>query len=47
MGIYLFGELIITEDAAQKRLAESVFFQIKDEMDKCTYRTVHEMINGI
>ena len=47
MGIYLFGELLISEDAKQRRLANEVFEEIKNEMDGCTYQTVYEMLNGI
>eukprot|EP00794_Sanderia_malayensis_P007134 gene7134-7939_t len=45
MGVYLFGELIITEDSAQKRLVHAGFNQIKDEMDRCTFQTVYDMLN--
>ena len=47
MGIYLFGELLISEDRKQKKLAENIFTEIKGEMDGCTYQTVYEMLNGI
>ncbi len=47
MGVYLFGELIITEDRVQRKLADDAFFEIKDEMDRCTFQTVYEMLNGI
>ena len=47
MGIYLFGELLISEDGKQRRLANEVFEEIKNEMDGCTYQTVYEMLNGI
>ncbi|XP_065058090.1 uncharacterized protein LOC135685920 [Rhopilema esculentum] len=47
MGIYLFGELLISQDKVQKKLAEDVYSCIKDEMDVCTFQTVYEMLNGI
>jgi len=47
MGIYLFGELLISEDLKQKRLADEIFEEIRNEMDGCTYQTVYEMLNGI
>ena len=47
MGIYLFGELLISEDRKQKELAENIFDEVKGEMDGCTYQTVYEMLNGI
>ncbi|XP_032238993.2 uncharacterized protein LOC5513554 isoform X2 [Nematostella vectensis] len=46
MGIYLFGELIISGQARQRAMAEEVFEQIGAEMDRCTYQTVSDMIRG-
>lgn len=47
MGIYLFGELLISEDRTQKRIADEVYVEIEEEMDGCTHQTVYEMLNGI
>lgn len=46
MGIYLFAELVITNNPRQKNLAISVFDIIKDEMDRSTFTTVNEILYG-
>ena len=45
MGIYLFGELMISQNAQQTKLAKEIFEKIKDEMDRSTYQTVYEILN--
>ena len=44
MGVYLFGELIVSENSAQRRLAESCFDRIKGELETDSYVIVRDMI---
>ena len=46
MGIYLFGELIISQQAKQRALVDEVLQEIGAEMDQCTYQTVKDMLEG-
>lgn len=46
MGIYLFGELIISQQPKQRALVDEVLKEIGPEMDRCTYRTVKDMLEG-
>lgn len=46
MGIYLFGELIISQQPRQRALVDDVLAEIGPEMDRCTYRTVKDMLEG-
>ncbi|KAL9973834.1 hypothetical protein ACROYT_G020340 [Oculina patagonica] len=46
MGIYLFGELIISQQPKQRALVDEVLKEIGPEMDRCTYRTVQDMLEG-
>ena len=46
MGIYLFGELMISQQPKQRALAQEVFKEIGPEMDRCTYQTVVDMLEG-
>ena len=46
MGIYLFGELIISQQPKQRALVDEVLREIGPEMDRCTYRTVKDMLEG-
>jgi len=43
MGIYLFGELMLWDREAQKKLARELFAELKDEMDKSTRETVRDL----
>lgn len=46
MGVYLFGELILSGDKEQRKLAENCFRHIADGMEDGVYRTVHLMVYG-
>ena len=46
MGIYLFGELIISQQPRQRALVDEVLAEIGPEMDRCTYQTVKDMLEG-
>lgn len=46
MGIYLFGELLISQLPRQKQLVFDVLSIIGGEMDQCTLKTVQDMIEG-
>ena len=46
MGIYLFGELLISQQPKQRSIAEEAFEAIGPEMDRCTYKTVQDMLTG-
>ncbi|XP_045695749.1 aminopeptidase O isoform X9 [Phyllostomus hastatus] len=44
MGIYLYGELMVHEDARQQRLARTCFELTKELMDRCSAQVVAEML---
>ncbi|XP_069785537.1 aminopeptidase O isoform X4 [Narcine bancroftii] len=44
MGIYLYGELMINEDARQQQLAHRCFTMLKEEMDPTLQKVVAEML---
>lgn len=44
MGVYLYGELMVQEDARQQALARRCLSIIKDDMDQSACRVVEEMI---
>ncbi|XP_052419478.1 aminopeptidase O isoform X3 [Carassius gibelio] len=44
MGVYLYGELMVQEDARQQALARRCLSLIKDDMDQSACRVVEEMI---
>ncbi|XP_030851550.1 aminopeptidase O isoform X2 [Strongylocentrotus purpuratus] len=46
MGVYLYGELMASEDAVQQELARDCFKLVAMEIDRGCYRTVHEMVYG-
>ena len=46
MGIYLFGELLISQQPKQKQLVLDVLSIISAEMDQCTLKTVQDMLEG-
>lgn len=46
MGIYLFGELLISQQPKQKQLVLDVLAIIGAEMDQCTLKTVQDMLEG-
>lgn len=44
MGVYLYGELMVQEDARQQTLARRCLSIIKDDMDQSARSVVEEMI---
>ncbi|KAI2661575.1 Aminopeptidase O [Labeo rohita] len=44
MGVYLYGELMVQEDARQQALARHCLSIIKDDMDQSARSVVEEMI---
>ncbi|XP_042134548.1 aminopeptidase O isoform X1 [Peromyscus maniculatus bairdii] len=44
MGIYLYGELMVSEDARQQQLAHSCFELVKEHMDRASAQVVSEML---
>nr|KAF6292286.1 hypothetical protein mPipKuh1_001910 [Pipistrellus kuhlii] len=44
MGIYLYGELMVSEDARQQQLARRCFQLTKEQMDRCSAQVVAEML---
>lgn len=46
MGIYLFGEMLISGQPKQISMVKEVLAEIGPEMDRCTYRTVQDMLLG-
>jgi hypothetical protein len=46
MGVYLFGELIISRDKEQRKLAEESFNTVSSDMEEGTRKIVHSMIYG-
>jgi hypothetical protein len=46
MGVYLFGELIISRDKVQRKLAENVFTALSDDIDDGVKKVVQSMIYG-
>lgn len=44
MGVYLYGELMVHEDADQQALARKCFLQAQEEMDPAVRKVVEEMI---
>ena len=46
MGVYLFGELILSGDKTQQKLARETFSLIANDMEEGVYKTVHLMVYG-
>ncbi|XP_007937334.1 aminopeptidase O [Orycteropus afer afer] len=44
MGIYLYGELMVSEDARQQQLARKCFELTKEQMDRASAQVVAEML---
>ncbi|EPY78954.1 hypothetical protein CB1_000978025 [Camelus ferus] len=44
MGIYLYGELMVSEDARQQRLARRCFELSREHMDRSSAQVVAEML---
>uniref|UniRef100_A0A3Q3ARG8 Aminopeptidase O (putative) n=1 Tax=Kryptolebias marmoratus TaxID=37003 RepID=A0A3Q3ARG8_KRYMA len=44
MGVYLYGELMVQEDAEQQALARRCLSLVQEEMDQSAHRVVEEMI---
>ena len=46
MGVYLYGELMISRCAKQRVLARECFERVRSEMEAGTRQTVHMMLYG-
>nr|XP_054764615.1 aminopeptidase O-like [Lytechinus pictus] len=46
MGVFLYGEMMASEDVVQQELARECFKSVAMEIDRGCYRTVHEMVYG-
>lgn len=44
MGVYLYGELMLNEDARQQELAHRCFAVVRDQMDVSCVKVVGEML---
>lgn len=44
MGVYLYGELMVNEDAKQQDLARQSFATMRDQMDVSSAKVVAEML---
>lgn len=44
MGVYLYGELMVGEDARQQQLAHRCFELVKEHMDRASAQVVSEML---
>lgn len=44
MGIYLYGELMVSEDARLQQLAHRCFELVKEHMDRASAQVVTEML---
>ncbi|KAG8595957.1 hypothetical protein GDO81_001686 [Engystomops pustulosus] len=44
MGVYLYGELMVNEDARQQELAHRCFAAVRDQMDVSCVKVVGEML---
>uniref|UniRef100_A0A8C6QFF4 Peptidase M1 leukotriene A4 hydrolase/aminopeptidase C-terminal domain-containing protein n=2 Tax=Nannospalax galili TaxID=1026970 RepID=A0A8C6QFF4_NANGA len=44
MGVYLYGELMVSEDARQRQLAHRCFALVKEQMDRASAQVVAEML---
>ena len=44
MGIYLYGELMVSEDARQQQLARRCFELSREQMDRPSAEVVAEML---
>nr|XP_020014824.1 aminopeptidase O-like isoform X3 [Castor canadensis] len=44
MGVYLYGELMVSEDARQQQLARRCFELAKEQMDRFSAQVVAEML---
>ncbi|KAL7988777.1 hypothetical protein Chor_007696, partial [Crotalus horridus] len=45
MGVYLYGELMLNEDAKQQEIAYKTFAIIRDQMDTSSAKVVAEMLS--
>ncbi|XP_051050097.1 aminopeptidase O [Phodopus roborovskii] len=45
MGVYLYGELMVSEDARQQQLAHRCFELVKEHMDRASAQVVSEMLS--
>lgn len=44
MGVYLYGELMVNEDAKQQDIARRSFAAVRDQMDVSSAKVVAEML---
>lgn len=44
MGVYLYGELMVNEDAKQQEIARKSFATTRDQMDASSAKVVAEML---
>ncbi|ERE80538.1 aminopeptidase O-like protein [Cricetulus griseus] len=44
MGVYLYGELMLSEDARQQQLARRCFERVREHMDRASAQVVSEML---
>uniref|UniRef100_A0A2D4IS89 Peptidase M1 leukotriene A4 hydrolase/aminopeptidase C-terminal domain-containing protein n=4 Tax=Micrurus TaxID=8634 RepID=A0A2D4IS89_MICLE len=44
MGVYLYGELMLNEDAKQQEIAYKTFATVRDHMDASSAKVVAEML---
>lgn len=44
MGIYLYGELMVSEDSRQQQVARRCFELTKEQMDRSSAQVVAEML---
>lgn len=44
MGVYLYGELMVHEDAEQQAVARRCLSLVREEMDQSARRVVEEMV---
>lgn len=44
MGVYLYGELMVSEDASQQQVARRCFELTKEQMDRSSAELVAEML---
>lgn len=47
MGVYLYGELVISENKKHKRLARKIYENLKDELDPKSKNVIFSMISGL
>ena len=46
MGVYLYGEMVISRSKELRQLAEKCFHKVEPEMEEGTRKMVHTMLCG-